>query len=179
MGNNIFAYCLNNPIYFCDYTGQIAITSMFLLPLALTAVLKASEEPIVNPNSVPPDHPDFKPPKGGNKKKKSSSGKSGWLDADGNVWVWTPGMHGGEGWTIHHPDGGHGHAYPGGGSRYHCSGNQYAGSAVSNIFFGLLGTVVLVADDITGVGAGNDVLITVSLGMFFSGIANLFNKSEC
>lgn len=77
-----------------------------------------SVKPTIDPK-IPPDHPKFEPPKkGGNRKVKNPNGKGrGWESKDGGVWVPTPGMHGGDGWTVQYPDGSHWHAYPGGGTR--------------------------------------------------------------
>ena len=116
LGNNMFAYCLNNPVNYADYDGfRVAV----LIGLAQTN-FQLFEEASGNPKDSPPEHPDFTPPKKGNKKVKNPNGKGwGWVDNKGNVWVWNPGMHGGEGWVIQEPDGGHSHAYPGGGVRHH------------------------------------------------------------
>ena len=116
LGNNMFVYCLNNPICLRDSNGQIARNTY---DLQHTGSGNTSTE-VTNPRNSPPDHPDFTPPKGGNKKVRNPNGKGwGWIDAKGNVWVWEPRMHGGKGWSIQEPGGGHGHAYPGGGTRTH------------------------------------------------------------
>ena len=56
----------------------------------------------------PPDHPEYKAPKGGSKKVKNPNGKgSGWIDKQGRVWV--PTDHGGTHaphWDRQEPKGG-------------------------------------------------------------------------
>ena len=112
----MFAYCLNNPVNFQDSLGSFAL----LFDVAQICFDETSELQSKHPKDSPPDHPDFMPPKKGNQKKKNPNGQGyGWVDQKGNIWVWTPRMHGGEGWTIQYPDGGHGHAYPGGKMRNH------------------------------------------------------------
>lgn len=79
-----------------------------------------SVQPKLDPK-VPLDHPDFQPPKRGNRKVKNPNGAgNGWEAKDGGVWVPTPRMHGGEGWTIQYPKKHkrrHWHAYPDGTTR--------------------------------------------------------------
>lgn len=116
LGNNMFAYCFNSPCHYADYDGfRVAILNG--LAQVNAEIFDAASS---NPKDSPPDHPDFIPPKKGNKKVKNPNGAGwGWLDDKGNVWVWDPKMHGGPGWVIQKPGGGHGHAYPGGGGRNH------------------------------------------------------------
>ncbi|MCA7949537.1 hypothetical protein LGM43_04575 [Burkholderia seminalis] len=49
---------------------------------------------------------------------QSSNGRgSGWVDADGNIWVptgWGSGAHGGPHWDVQAPDGSYENVYPGG-----------------------------------------------------------------
>ena len=120
----MFAYCENNPVNTIDPLGLFAIRTSYEAVYFDHANMHQS----TNPKDSPPDHPDFVPPKKGNKKVKNPNGKGyGWVDQKGNVWIWTPGMHGGDGWIIQHPNGDHRHAYPGGGIRNHfesTSGNS-------------------------------------------------------
>jgi len=116
---------------------------------------------ITGVGSAPPDHPDFTPPKKGNRKVKNPNGFGyGWEAKDGGVWVWTPGMDGGEGWTIQYPNGNHKHAYPGGGTRSHFSLDTFL---IPSALIGVsaVATVVLLADNVSGVGTFDDVLIPV------------------
>ena len=131
-GYNWYAYCNSNPLMFVDPTGLV-FESMVNTFMDKTSYTMEDQEQIytnneiketdnadqndkndissadslsVHPKDVPPDHPDFKPPKKGNKRVKNPNGKgTGWQSNDGGVWVWTPGMHGGDGWTIQYPDG--------------------------------------------------------------------------
>ena len=112
---------------------------------------------LLNEKSTPPDHPNFTPPKKGNRWVKNPNGNGyGWQANDGGVWVWTPNMHGGKGWTVQYPNGKHTHAYPGGGTRTHFSND---GSLGVKIGFGLVATVILLADNVTVLGASDDPLI--------------------
>ena len=114
----MFAYCYSNPVKFIDSWGLLPLLLFEAQPVAFGE--EGTPPDSTHPKDVPPDHPDFTPPKKGNKKKKNPDGKGwGWVDKDGNIWEWFPDMHGGAGWIIHKPKGGHGHAYPGGGRRNH------------------------------------------------------------
>jgi hypothetical protein len=105
----------------------------------------------------PPNHPDFKPPKGGNRKVKNPNGNNkGWLAKDGGVWVWDRDMDGGRGWVVQYPNGNHEHKYYGGGSRSH-----NASLDVALIGIGVLATAVLIADNISGYGMVDDTLIPI------------------
>ena len=113
----MFTYCLNNPVTYIDTHGYSAC---YLIDTIPTCYDQTEAFTSSNPKDSPPDHPNFEAPKKGNLKKRDPNGKGwGWVDKKGNVWKWTPKMHGGEGWTIQQPDGGHSHAYPGGGTRSH------------------------------------------------------------
>ena len=120
----MFAYCLNNPVLHIDVQGLRPIKLSKINEVALDGTNGESDGSNTsdsNPKDTPPDHPNYKPPKKGPGKVKNPNGKGwGWVDDKGNVWVWTPNMHGGPGWTVQEPDGGHSHAYPGGGVRLHC-----------------------------------------------------------
>ena len=115
----MFAYCLNNPIMYIDTQGYLPTWTYEIRQVAFDDMM--AEKSTANPKDVPPDHPDYKPPKKGPQKKKNPNGKgNGWVDSQGNVWVWDPNMHGGPGWVVQEPGGGHSHAYPGGKVRVHC-----------------------------------------------------------
>ena len=126
LGYNMFAYCGNNPINYVDMDGYLHLRNNEIKPVCIDDDESIEGALIAGKHSdEPPDHPDFKPPKKGNRKVKVPNGnRRGWIDSKGNIWVWTPGMHGGDGWTIQYPNGNHGHAYPGGGTRTHCAGVQ-------------------------------------------------------
>ena len=119
----MFTYCLNNPVIYSDTLGSVPILFSKIQAVAIdgTTSETSSDLPIdSNPKNTPPNHPNYIPPKKGPEKKKNPNGNGwGWVDKEGNVWVWTPDMHGGPGWTVQKPDGGHSHAYPGGGTRTH------------------------------------------------------------
>jgi len=62
----------------------------------------------------PPDHPDYKSPKGGDRKVRNPNGNGwGWLDNKGRVWVPTDhkGTHAPH-WDRELPDGSHENVYP-------------------------------------------------------------------
>lgn len=122
----------------------------------------------------PPSSPNFKAPKKGNKRVKNPNGAgNGWEDAEGNVWVWTPGMHGGKGWTVQYPNGGHRHEYPDGHVRYATYGVRYKEpSWWSSALAGFL-MLIIIADDVIGVVedepllAGCYVLISPTEELFY------------
>ncbi len=183
LGYNLFAYCFNNPVNYSDATGLKCIC----LTKRVNTVRHKCENSIdstivsaINPDS-PPDHPDYTPPKkGGKTKVKNPNGKGwGWPAKDGGVWVPTPKMHGGEGWTVQYPRGGHSHAYPGGGVRNHFESEQPTGESIVMIFGGALITAVLIADDATGIGAADDPLLVGSTACFMGGFNGLFGKKVC
>ena len=95
-----------------------AVKNMQYDKLTYSVMACSSIKPKLDPK-IPPDHPDFESPKkGGNRKVKNPNGSGkGWLSKDGGVWVPTPRMHGGEGWTVQYPNGNHWHAYPDGATR--------------------------------------------------------------
>ena len=125
----MFAYCLNNPVSYVDTNGLLSmlLTDMQAVLFDETTKETAQSNPSdSNPKNIPPDHPDYIPPKKGPRKAKNPNGNGwGWIDKEGNVWVWTPNMHGGQGWTVQEPGGGHSHAYPGGGVRTHCDATSH------------------------------------------------------
>ena len=79
---NMFAYCCNSPIMLTDALGYAP---------------KSSE--------VPPSTSGYVPPKGGAVKGKTKSGKTGWKDKSGNIWVPDPSNHGGDHWDVTGKDG--------------------------------------------------------------------------
>ena len=139
LGNDMYAYCLNNPISYSDPAGnasvRIIIPSETEGAIIFQKICKNPQQiPLTRPsqkpdkisasgdtkNRIPPDHPDYKPPKGGPRwVKVPDSKKSGWLDSNGSIWIPDPNMHGGEGWVVQPKFGEHSHAYPGGGTRNH------------------------------------------------------------
>ena len=193
MGMNLFAYCNDNPIMFVDPFGLCAKAWAAGyqgpcpgqgLPGCMDNWPQFRDDPTIiapiDPNS-PPDHPDYIPPKkGGGKKVKNPNGPGkGWKAKDGGVWIHSPNMHGGEGWTIQYPGGGHSHAYPSGGVRNHFEAEQSIGSSIIMIFGGALATAYLVANNLTGVGAADDPLLAGSIACFGGGINGIFGKKVC
>ncbi len=193
LGTNLFVYCLNNPIMLDDPYGLCAkawaagyqgpcpgqglpgcMDNWPQFQDSSTAVL------VIDPNS-PPDHPDYIPPKkGGKTKVKNPNGKGRGRPAkDGGVWVPTPTMHGGEGWTVQYPNGGHSHAYPSGKVRNHFQREQPVGQSVIMMLVGAIVTIGLLADDITGFGAADDPFIAGSTACFVGGINGVFGKPVC
>ena len=167
---NAFAYCENDPVNKMDLSGYSSSSSN-MTPEKLLSILirlKPYIKIIANTDfkdvqyvetSNPPNHKNFTPPKGGNKKVKNPNGNGkGWLAKDGGVWVWTPRMHGGEGWTVQYPNGKHKHAYKGGGMREH-----YVKEPMSKSEKLLRGTltgvgVILLLDNTTVIGVADDAI---------------------
>ena len=183
IGANMFAYANNNPVMLVDPSGTMPCASYCIYPNVPHSVDLCRMHGVYNgqitfdendsfaiadskpTKNNPPDHPNYKSPKKGDKKVKNPNGPGfGWTDKGGDVWVWTPDMHGGEGWTVQQPKGGHYHAYPGGAIRrstgYKPSNNRIGGLIVGSVFVG-----VLVLDDLVGFVA-DDALIPAALGCF-------------
>lgn len=129
----------------------------------------------------PPDHPDFHPPKRGNKKVKNPNGEgNGWLDKDGGVWIWDPSMHGGEGWVIQYPGRRHKHAYLGGHVReYYKVESHFPVITAAKVLVGVMLTGVLVIDDCTGVGMIDNTLIPIATSCIFAGVNDFSLKETC
>ena len=87
-------------------------------------------------------------------------------------------MHGGEGWTVQYPNGGHEHAYPGGHIRKATAySNKIGGTATM-----LVGTVVIIAllaNDLTGVGIADDSLIPATAGCYVVGWDQIKTTYHC
>lgn len=164
---NAFAYCENDPVNGIDYKGlkkEMSMMQLIVIYKRLKPYLPIIIEYLENDEiaadvnaSNPPDHPNFKAPKGGNRKVKNPNGKgNGWLAKDGGVWIWTPKMHGGKGWTVQYPNGSHSHAYKGGKMRNHFvveKPNIKDRIIVASL---VLLAIAMLADDATGVGVIND-----------------------
>lgn len=103
----------------------------------------------------------------------------GWPAKDGGVWIPSPKMDGGEGWTIQYPGGGHSHAYPGGGVRNHFELEQSTGRSIIMIFSGAAATIYLIANDITGFGVADDPWLAGSMACFVAGVNGLIGKKVC
>ena len=177
LGYNMFAYCCNNPVMMSDPNGDRSIWDILDEQARIANSIIAATS---NPKKDPPDHPGYTPPKKGNKKVKNPNGKgTGWEAKDGGVWVWTPGMHGGDGWTIQYPGGSHSHAYPGGGVRNHFQPEQSPTDAVIMIFVGTVVTIGLIADDFTGIGVADNPLISGSVACIVGGINGICGKKVC
>ncbi len=124
-----------------------------MLVSAVSLVRDYSGDEVIR--NSPPDHPDFEPLKGGNRKVKNPNGEGkGWLSNDGGVWVWDRNMHGGRGWVVQYPNGDHDHKYYGGGSRTHDLSLEPVLIGV-----GIVATALLVFDDVSIYGMADDALI--------------------
>ena len=84
-------------------------------------------------------------------------------------------MHGGEGWTIQYPGGGHSHAYPGGGVRKAEKQSEPVKGFII-IFAASLATVYLATNDVTGIGGADDALLPSTVGGIFVGIDMIGGK---
>ena len=192
LGSNIFTYCLNDPIAYSDENGMCAKAWAAGFYAACPGEgwpgcldnnwpdsPKDDSIASVIDKKVPPDHPDFKPPKKGNRKVQNPNGAGkGWLAKDGGVWVPTDKMHGGEGWTVQYPGGGHKHAYPGGHVREATKvSDPVGGSAL--ILMGVVGLVYLVANDATIAGIADDSLIPQMAGCVVMGVDEINGKYVC
>ena len=183
LGQNLFTYCINNPVNYFDLTGQkcICLTKRVnTLRHKCESVNDITNISTIDPNA-PPDHPDYIPPKkGGGKKVKNPNGPGrGWPSKDGGVWMPDPDMHGGEGWTVQYPGGGHSHAYPGGKVRNHFEAEQSTSDSIIKIFVGLTATAGLLIDNVTGIGVADDSLLAASTACFIGGLDGLFGKKIC
>lgn len=171
---NPFAYCENNPVNYSDIFGL----QKSLTPFQMLYILKKTKQllPVIiayidggqisaDTNlSNPPDHPNFKSPKGGNRKVKNPNGKgNGWLAKVDGVWVWTPKMHGGKGWIVQYPEGSHSHAYQDGKMRNHFVSEKPDLKDRIVIAALLVIAIELLADGITGVGVADDALAVACL----------------
>ncbi|MGK8503742.1 polymorphic toxin type 37 domain-containing protein [Nocardia asiatica] len=110
-------------------TALATITGLTILSIAGDATFNSNYKPPANaydPNGPkapgrPGEAEGFVPPKDGDKWVPNPNGKgSGWLDADGRVWVPTgqgSTAHGGPHWDVQEKKGGYTNVYPGGKSR--------------------------------------------------------------
>ena len=193
MDKNMFAYCLDDPVNYTDSDGMCARAWAAGysgpcpgqgMPGCMDNYAQFRNNNSLITSTTPkkdiPDHPDFKPPKRGNKKVRNPNGEGkGWLAKDGGVWVWTPNMHGGDGWTIQYPGGKHGHAYPGGGVRKHYESENSATESAIMIFVGVSVTAIVLADDVTGVGVADDPLVVGSVSCLIGGLNGIYGKKIC
>ena len=165
----MFAYCNNNPVNYADPTGHRPVwEKRYGSVIMYTDTEHRNHEAqsndvtyitMIDPGKKPPDSPNFKPPKGGNRRVRDPNGSGkGWLDKKGNVWVWTPNMHGGEGWTVQYPNGGHHHEYPDGHIRGAKMQTEYTPPTWDRVLGGLVLAIAVVADDFVGVVADDPLL---------------------
>ena len=180
----MFAYCMNNPVNYADFFGMwcICLTQRVRSSHKCSSAVEDDAVIIttIDP-STPPDHPDYKPPKkwDGKKKRNPNSPGWGWPAKDGGVWVPTPKMHGGEGWTIQYPNGEHNHAYPGGKVRNHFQREQSLGNSIVMMLAGGILTGLFIVDDITGIGTVDDPLLAGSTACFVGGLNGILGKKVC
>jgi len=133
----------------------------------------------IDKKNPPPEDTGYNPPKKGAKEVKNPNGQGkGWQDKKGNVWVPTPGMHGGEGWTVQYPNGGHHHVYPGGKVRKATKQSSPVGGGTM-IVGGAVALIWLFANDATGVGVADDVLIPATAGLVVMGVDQIYGEYVC
>lgn len=199
LGYDMYAYCLNNPVSYSDPAGnasvRIIIPSETEGAIIFQKICKNPQQiPLNRPsqkpdkisasgdtkNRIPPDHPDYKPPKGGPRwVKVPDSKKSGWLDSNGSIWIPDPNMHGGEGWVVQPKFGEHSHAYPGGGTRNHFVDVPPGIGDYLTVIGGCLLAGILIVDDFTVIGAVDDALIPAAAGMAGCGVAFMGKGRRC
>ena len=80
---------------------------------------------------------------------------------------------------IHDRQYAHSHTYPGGKVRKHFQREQSVGQSVIMIFAGAIFTGVLIADNITGIGAADDPWLAGSMACFVGGVDGVFGKKVC
>jgi RHS repeat-associated protein len=128
-GNNLFAYCNNDPINMSDPSGCRSTaddgTGRWVFVSSSGKVFQGGGNvSLLDTKSPPPPSVGYVPPKNPDKAKgkipaPGARGETGWLDKKGNVWVPDNDMDGGEGWRRHYPNGSHDHVYPNGKVRSH------------------------------------------------------------
>ena len=193
LDTNMFTYCRNNSIAYQDGTGCCAKAwaagyqgpcpgqglpgCMDNMPQFKSK--NKSNTSTIDPN-VPPDHPNYIPPKkGSNEKVKNPNGQGkGWPAKDGGVWIPTPNMHGGEGWTVQYPGGKHEHAYPGGHVRKATKESNPIGGTVL-LLLGVAGTIYFVGNDVTGILIADDFCIPSTMGFIALGMDQIVGKYVC
>lgn len=84
------------------------------------------------------------------------------------------GQHGGKGWTVQYPGGGHRHVYPDGHERKHKFENKDIdlGQSITGGVVAVgagIAIIIIMADDATGVGIADDIALPVLFDIFYEG----------
>jgi len=186
LGNNMFAYCNNNPIMFVDPNGRSLIGGILLAIVGIGLLGLTGSEPIndnasyatdepIDPNKPPNPESGYQPPKKNpnpEKVKNPNGAGKGWPDNEGGVWVPDNKQHGGPGWTQQFPDGSHKHRYPDGHVRSHFSGESNSNAVYGRILIvaSTIAIIWVVGNDISGVGAVDDATLPALFGTFAKGV---------
>ena len=190
LGNNMFAYCLNNPVSNVDSSGSIPMrvklysdcgisTSVSSSTTNSLSVIGSSQEhsnDYVNPKKIPNPKSGYVPPKKNpnpQKVKNPNGPGRGWPANDGGVWVPDNNMDGGPGWVVQYPGGGHEHHYPDGKVRTHNETNNalLRGLLGGGIMIGSGVAIIIIAvDDLTGIGIADDFALPPLLAIFSEGV---------
>ena len=132
----------------------------------------------INPNVPPNPESGYIPPKKNpnpSKVRNPNGEGKGWPSNNGGVWVPNNNQDGGPGWTVQFPDGSHEHRYPNGHVRSHKFSNSYNNTTDviiggSTIALAGIGIIVIMADDVTVIGALDDVSLPVLFSAFTKGM---------
>ena len=189
---NLYNYCSNNPVNMIDSSGMYPIevgedpNTIFRDFSGIIAHWAASQktdtrgaQTPIKPNEPPPESSGYKPPKKNpnpQKVKNPNGPGRGWPSSDGGVWMPDNNQDGGPGWTVQYPDGSHNHRYPDGHIRTHTkiSINWWAVAGVGIVIASSVGIAWVVVNDVSLVGALDDVALPVLIATMGKGVCMIF-----